>query len=75
MTVLPDVTDHVSKKEVIARQTNVFGDVIREYTAPRDGIVIGRSVDPVSQTGSRIVHLGVLANESSITTMDKQPKT
>jgi len=76
LSVLPDVTDSVTKGEVIARQTNAFGDVVREYAAPQDGIIIGRSVDPVSQTGSRIVHLGVLDDQklgSEDTTQNPHP--
>lgn len=60
LTVLPDVTDRVSKGECIARLTNIFGDALREYHAPFDGIVIGKSTNPVGQTGARIMHLGRL---------------
>lgn len=59
LTVYPQVTQRVSKGEVIASIRNVFGDVIQEYQAPEDGIVIGKSVSPVSQTGARILHLGL----------------
>ena len=48
------------KGQTIARVRNIFGDVIREYAAPEDGIIIGRSVNPLNQTGSRIVHLGIV---------------
>jgi hypothetical protein len=37
----------------------VFGDVLCEYVAPEDGVVIGKSVNPVNQTGGRILHLGI----------------
>jgi hypothetical protein len=37
----------------------VFGDTVCEYEAPEDGIVVGKSVNPVNQAGSRILHLGV----------------
>ncbi len=60
MTVHPKVTDMVEKGEVIATMRNIFGKVIREYTAPEDGVVIGKSVNPVNQTGGRILHLGIL---------------
>jgi hypothetical protein len=59
LDVLPNVTDRVEKDEVLARQTNIFGDVIREYRAPEAGVVVGRSVDPVAPSGARILHLGV----------------
>jgi predicted deacylase len=60
MAVHPKVTDLVKKGEVIATMRNIFGDVVKEYHAPEDGIVIGKSVSPINQTGGRILHLGIL---------------
>ncbi len=60
LTVQPDVTDFVQAKERIATLRNIFGDMVKEYLAPEDGIIIGKSVAPVNQTGGRIVHLGIL---------------
>ncbi|RMG83405.1 MAG: peptidase M14 [Bacteroidetes bacterium] len=60
LTVFPKVTDFVKKGEVIAEIRNIFGDLIRKYTAPEKGIVIGKSVNPVNQTGGRILHLGIV---------------
>jgi len=60
MTVHPKVTELVKKGDVIATMRNIFGDLVKEYFAPEDGIVIGRSVSPVNQTGGRILHLGIL---------------
>ena len=60
MTVHPEVTDLVKKGEVIATMRNVFGDLMKEYLAPEDGVVIGKSVSPINQTGGRILHLGIL---------------
>jgi len=34
---------------------------LREYVAPHDGIVVGRSVNPVGPSGARILHLGMPA--------------
>ena len=65
LTVLTDITDRVSQGDIIARQTNIFGDLIREYRSPSDGVIIGHSTDPVSQTGSRIVHLGIIRDSST----------
>jgi len=59
LSVLPNVTDIVKKGDLIATIQNVFGDILEEYYAPEDGIIIGKSVNPVNQTGGRIVHLGV----------------
>lgn len=38
----------------------VVNKIVKEYIAPEDGIVIGRSVNPINQTGGRILHLGIL---------------
>ena len=59
LTVFPKVTERVKKGQVIANLRNIFGDLIKEYVAPEDSIVIGKSVNPINQTGGRIVHLGV----------------
>ncbi len=60
LEVFPKVTDKVIKGERIAIVRNMFGDIKRTYIAPHSGIVVGRSVNPVNQTGSRIIHLGIL---------------
>ncbi|MEM6966748.1 MAG: succinylglutamate desuccinylase/aspartoacylase family protein [Bacteroidota bacterium] len=60
LAVHPKVTQKVKKGEVIATLRNIFGDLIKEYHAPEDGIVIGKSVSPINQTGGRILHLGIL---------------
>lgn len=60
MTVHPKVTEMVKQGEVVATMRNIFGQLIKEYKAPEDGVVIGRSVNPVNQTGGRILHLGIL---------------
>lgn len=58
LETIPLVAQMVEKGEVVARVRTIFGEVTKEYTAPEDGIVVGRSVDPINQTGSRILHLG-----------------
>ncbi len=63
LTVHPDVTQIVKKGETIATLRNVFGDIVKEYLAPEDGIVIGKSVSPVNQAGGRILHLGVIKKQ------------
>lgn len=60
LTVHPKVTELVKKGDILATIRNVFGDVLKEYLAPEDGIVIGKSVSPVNQTGGRILHLGIV---------------
>ena len=60
VTVHPQITERVKKGQVVATLRNIFGDLVEEYTAPEDGIVIGKSVHPVAQSGARILHLGII---------------
>jgi len=62
MEVLPRVTDSLAQGQVVASLRDIFGEVVREYRAPEAGVVVGRSVNPVGQTGARILHLGVVAD-------------
>ncbi len=66
LTVHPSVTDVVKKDNIISTVQNVFGDVISQYPSPEDGIVIGKSVSPVNQTGGRILHLGIIDHNREI---------
>jgi predicted deacylase len=61
LEVLPQATDLVKSGDTVARLRNGFGDTIREYLAPEDGVVVGKSVNPVGPTGARILHLGLVA--------------
>jgi len=60
LRVFPGLVDQVRKGDVIAAIFNIFGDRIKEYLAPEDGIVIGKSVNPICPTGGRILHLGIV---------------
>lgn len=60
ISVHPNVADLVKKGNLIATVRNIFGDIVKEYFAPENGIVIGKSVSPVNQTGGRILHLGII---------------
>lgn len=60
LTVLPEPATQVKKDQLIARLVSVFGDLIEEYLAPEDGVVIGKEVNPVNQTGGRMLHLGLI---------------
>jgi predicted deacylase len=62
LEVFPRVTERVSRGQLVARITNPFGELLLDVEAPEDGIVIGKSTNPVAPTGSRIVHLGVLGH-------------
>lgn len=60
LTVNVELMDLLKKGDQIATIRDVFGNVIEEYFAPEDGIVIGKSVSPVNLSGGRILHLGIL---------------
>jgi predicted deacylase len=60
LEVYPEVTELIKRGQVIATLRNVFGEKIKEYAALEDGVVIGKSTHPVAQSGSRILHLGIL---------------
>lgn len=59
MRCIPKIAEQFKKGDLIATQVNIFGDTIQEYFAPEDGIAIGHCVNPIGQTGARILHLGV----------------
>ncbi len=61
LEVLPELCDVVEEGQTIARVTDIYGQVRAVYKAPMRAIVVGKSSNPVNQTGSRIAHLGVLA--------------
>ena len=60
LSIPVELRQMVKKGEIIATIRDIFGNKIKEYYAPQDGIVIGKSVSPVNQTGGRILHLGIL---------------
>jgi predicted deacylase len=58
LTVLPAVGERVAAGQEIAVVKTVFGETVKSLSSPESGIVIGKSVNPVNQSGSRILHLG-----------------
>ena len=58
--VIPEVNTWVRKDEVLATIHSIFGELVHEYRAPEDSVVVGKECDPVASVGSRIVHLGVV---------------
>ena len=58
LAVHPQLAEIVEKNQVIASQYDIFGDKVKDYLAKERGIVIGKSVNPVNQTGGRVLHLG-----------------
>ena len=63
LRILPAMTDLVAAGDVVALLVDPFGQPLHSYTAPFDGIVIGKALDPVAATGARILHLGRLADD------------
>ena len=53
------VNTYVGKGDLVARVKDIFGNVVKDYYAEEDGVVIGRSSNPVAVAGSRIIHWGV----------------
>jgi len=69
--VYPDINVWVRKGERIAEVTDIFGKPIEQIVADEDGVVIGKSVNPVCQSGDRVIHLGyVSSSEFSSLTRD-----
>ncbi len=69
LNVLPNLRDRVQSGELVAQIVDVWGNHIEDCVAPFSGVVIGKSVNPVSPTGSRVVHLGRIATSKDIRTM------
>lgn len=60
LTVYPQLVQAVKANELLAKQSDIFGNLKKEYLAHDNGIIIGKSVSPVNQTGGRILHLGIV---------------
>lgn len=54
------VAQRVKQGDVIGILRNPFGAITKTYYAPQDGVVIGRSNNPVNRSGGRIIHLGII---------------
>lgn len=63
LEVYPELGEIVQAEQIVARLFSIYGDLIHEYRSPESGIVVGKSVNPVSPTGARILHLGIIATE------------
>jgi len=59
LEVHPHILDHVEAGSKMATVRSIFGEVTKEFFTKEAGIVIGKSVNPINQTGSRILHLGL----------------
>mmetsp|Transcript_4384 Transcript_4384/g.9647 ORF Transcript_4384/g.9647 Transcript_4384/m.9647 type:complete len:453 (+) Transcript_4384:530-1888(+) len=63
LRVPPKVNTWVTKGDVLAYVQNLFGDIIKTYRCELDGIVVGKSTNPICSTGDRIVHIGYIEDE------------
>lgn len=66
LNVWPELAARVKKGDKVADVLDVYGNLVEEYASPRDGIVIGKSINPVNPTGSRIVHIGNVASRPEV---------
>ena len=60
LDVVVELNQRLKKGEKIAIVKNAFGEITKEYYAPEDGVVIGKSTNPSNMSGGRIIHLGIL---------------
>lgn len=60
LSIKSNLLDQLEKDQEIATMRDIFGRTIKDYIAPEAGIVIGKSVSPVNQSGGRILHLGLI---------------
>ncbi len=60
LTTSVNLLDQLESGQKIAAIYDVFGDKLKEYATPEAGVVVGKSVSPVNQSGGRILHLGIL---------------
>ncbi|MEL7221576.1 MAG: succinylglutamate desuccinylase/aspartoacylase family protein [Bacteroidota bacterium] len=61
LTIFVELREQLKKDQLVASLRDIFGNKIKDYYAPCDGVVIGKSISPVNQTGGRIIHLGRLS--------------
>ncbi len=58
LDVYPELGSRFRAGDVIARMSDIWGSELRVYYAPEDGVVVGKSTNPVARPGSRILHIG-----------------
>ena len=59
LNVYPNLVESIKKDQVIGELFDLHGRVLEQFVSPTDAIVVGKSVNPVSITGSRILHIGI----------------
>lgn len=63
LTVLPNVGDCVEVGQLVARQTDLFGNVIEEYAAPADGIVVCKNTTRLVTQNTGVVQVAVVGKK------------
>jgi len=58
LLVFPNVSDTVNEGDLIGEIYDIWGNKIESYYAQYDGVVIGKTVDPIVRPGDRFIHLG-----------------
>lgn len=58
LVVPPRLLERIREGQVVASLRNIFGDELKHYRAPEGGIVVSKNVNPVNQTGGRIMLIG-----------------
>ncbi len=60
LEVTVELKQELKKGDLIGIMRNPFGDILHKYYCPEDGIVIGKSSNPINMNGGRIIHLGII---------------
>ncbi len=60
LEVFPGLATELKKGDHVATIRNMFGEIVEMIYAPEDGVVVGKSTNPVCHTGSRVLHLGII---------------
>ena len=63
LTVKPPVAAWVRRGEIIAEIHSVWGALLDAIPSTVDGVVVGKSTNPVCNSGDRIIHLGVVEDK------------
>lgn len=74
LMVLVDVGAWIKKDETFAITKDIFGNLIRVYRAPFTAIVISKCIQPVCQSGDRIILLGATHEAGFVTVGRKKLK-
>ncbi len=61
--VFPELAEVVKNGQLIAKVYDVFGQVREKIYSNREGIVIGKNIRPICDSGTRVLHLGVNIQE------------